>query len=412
LHGVATLLSGNREDLSRIITLEQGKPLRESREEVDYAASFLRWFAEEGKRHYGQTIPSYRPGARMLTVQQPIGVTAAITPWNWPLAMIARKAAAALAAGCPTLVKPAPETPFSAIALANLAWRAGVPREVLQLVVGEAESICTALMENESVRAVSFTGSTRVGKLLLRQSANTVKRMALELGGQAPFIICPDADLDAAISAAIAVKFEASGQNCIGLNRAFVHEKIYDAVCEALAERSRALKVGDGMDETVDMGPLTTRAGVDRCHALVADAVTGGARLVCGGRHIEGPGNFYMPTVIADVRPDMQVARTEIFGPVLPLTPYRTIEEAIGLANDSECGLAAYVYTRDMRSIFRFLDDVQVGMIGFNTHVITGPPVPFGGVKEAGLGREGSSLGLADFTEIKYACLGGVPYDD
>ena len=409
LHRWADLLSQNKENLARTVTKEQGKPLPESRDEVDYGLSFFHWNAEEGKRLYGETIPSHKPDSRLFTIRQPIGVTAAITPWNWPLAMITRKVGAALGAGCPMIVKPAPETPLTAIALADLARKAGVPQGVFEVITGDAETVVPVLMQSQNVRAVSFTGSTRVGKILLEQGAATVKKMILELGGNAPFIICADADLDLAVSGAIAVKFEAAGQNCIGLNKCLVHDTLYEQVCARIVERSRSLKVGNGKDDGVDMGPLISAAAVARCHAQVMDALDKGAELLLGGQPIAGPGNFYEPTVLAGVTPEMAVSREEIFGPILPLAPFSSIDYAIHFANANDYGLGAYVYTHDINIIWRFLDELHAGLVGINAHSMTGPPVPFGGIKESGLGREGGSAGITEFTELKYACIGNIP---
>ncbi|MCG8506340.1 MAG: NAD-dependent succinate-semialdehyde dehydrogenase [Sphingomonadales bacterium] len=408
LQSWADLMVENRADLAIIVTLEQGKPLREAEEEVDYALSFLRWFAEEGKRHYGEVIPSHKDGARLLTLRQPIGVTAAITPWNWPLAMITRKAGAALAAGCPMIVRPASETPFSAIALMRLAVRAGLPRDVFPLVLGDPEEIARVLMESRTVRALSFTGSTLVGKVLLAQSASTVKRMALELGGHAPFIVCADADLDAAVEGAMQTKFEAAGQSCTALNKAFVHESLYAEFCERIAARAGALKAGNGLEPDTDVGPLMSAAAIRTCQAHVDDAVAKGAELVVGGHALSGPGHFFAPTVLKGVTPDMLVSREETFGPVLPVSPFADPDQAVALANDTDYGLAAFVYGENLKTIWRLMERLDYGMIGVNTFSMTGPPVPFGGTKQSGLGREGSYQGLEEFTEVKYACLGAM----
>lgn len=402
-------LAHHRQDLARIITAEQGKPLHEARDEVDYGLSFLRWFAEEGKRTYGETIPSHKPNSRLFTVLQPVGVTAAITPWNWPLAMITRKAGAALAAGCPMIVKPANETGLTAYALLELANRAGMPEGVFQIVTGDAAEIGDVLMDHPAIRSVSFTGSTRTGKLLLARSAGTVKRMALELGGHAPFIVCADADLEAALDGAMAAKYEAAGQSCTALNKCLVHASHYDRFCSELAARSSRLKVGDGADPATEVGALTRFEAIAHCSSQVEDALAKGARLLTGGSALPGPGNFFAPTVIADVTPAMRIFTEETFGPILPLTRFERIEQAIELANCTEYGLAAFAYANDYRAIWQLVQGLEAGMVGINTVSMTGPPVPFGGVKQSGLGREGSWRGIEDFVEVKYACLGGIP---
>ena len=408
LHRWADLMRGNREDLAVLMTCEQGKPLVESRGEIDYAASFLDWFAAEGERLYGETIPSHLPDRKLLVSRQPVGVTAAVTPWNFPSAMITRKAGAALAAGCTMVVRPASETPFSALALAVLAERAGVPPGVFSVVTGKAAPVVGELCRNPTVRAVSFTGSTEVGRLLLAQGAATVKKMSMELGGHAPFIVCEDADLDAAVTGAVAAKFQTTGQDCLAANRIFVHRDLYDAFVARFAEAVAGLTVGPGWQPNVDQGPLINAKAVAKAEQQVADAVEKGARVVVGGgRHALG-GLFFAPTVLADVTPDMAIFREETFAPVAAVLPFASDEEVVVLANDTEFGLASYVYARDVGRVCRLTDDLEFGMVAVNCAKMTGPPVPFGGMKQSGLGREGSRYGMDDYTEIKYVCLGGI----
>lgn len=405
----ARLIRDNREDLAVIMTLEQGKILREARGEVEYAASFLDWFAEEGKRHYGDVIPSHKDGARLVTFRQPIGTTAAITPWNFPAAMITRKAGAALAAGCSMIVRPARETPFTAVALANLAQEAGIPGGVFTILTGKADPIVGALMASETIRALSFTGSTEVGKKLAALSAPTLKKVSMELGGHAPFIVLADADLDAAVRGVMDAKFATSGQDCLAVNKCFVHADLYDEFCRRAVARVSALVVGNGMEAGVDIGPLISRAAADKCEAHVADALARGARLGCGGaRHSLG-GNYYAPTVLLDVTSDMAIRSEETFGPVLPISRFTDIAAMIEDANDCVYGLAAYVYGRDLGMLWRVGEQLEYGMVAVNTASMTGPPIPFGGVKQSGLGREGSRHGLDEYSEIKYMCLGNIP---
>lgn len=402
------LLQAHREDLARIMTMEQGKPLADARGEVEYGASFVRWFAEEGKRTFGETMPSHIPNAALGTLKEPVGIAALITPWNFPLAMITRKAAAALAAGCSVVVKPAGETPFSALALAELAERAGIPAGVFNVVLGDPVEVSQLLCAEERIKALSFTGSTRVGRLLLEQSASTVKRVSLELGGNAPFIVGPDMDPKEAALAAVAAKFQTAGQDCLAANRILVHESIHDAFVEHFAERMAVLSVGNGMASEVDLGPLIHRQAVEKAAAIVDDAVARGATLVAGDQ-AQAPGeNYFMPTLLTGVTPEMKVWREENFAPVAGVTAYRDDEEVIALANDTEYGLAAYVYTHDIRRIWKLLRALEYGMVSVNSVKMTGPPVPFGGVKQSGLGREGGKSGIDEYLATKYYCLGAL----
>jgi succinate-semialdehyde dehydrogenase len=380
------------DDLSSIMTLEQGKPLAEARAEIEYAASFIDWFAEEGRRAYGDTIPSHRPGKRLLTMRVPIGVCAAITPWNFPSAMITRKAAAALAAGCPMIVRPADETPFSALALAVLAERAGLPRGVLQVITGDAVEIARTFTTSDAVRALSFTGSTDVGKLLLKASADTVKRVSLELGGHAPFLVFEDTAIETAARLAVGAKFQTSGQDCLAANRILVQRLRLGEFVEHFVRMTRELRVGPGLVPGVDIGPLISQRAVARCAAQVADAVGGGARLAVGGKVHAAGATFFEPTVLVNVTPAMRIWREETFGPIAAITAFDTEAEAISLANDTHYGLAAYICSTNLSRVM-------------NTDSFTGPPIPFGGIKESGLGREGSRYGLDEYTELKYLCL-------
>ncbi|TIH10357.1 NAD-dependent succinate-semialdehyde dehydrogenase [Pseudomonas leptonychotis] len=403
------LLLENKEDLARLMTLEQGKPLDESRGEIDYAASFIRWFAEEARRAYGDTIPSHIANAQLGSVREPIGVAALITPWNFPCAMITRKAAAALAAGCTVLVKPAGETPFSALALAELAERAGFPSGVFNVITGEPQMVSQVLCASDKVKALSFTGSTRVGRLLLQQAATTVKKCSMELGGNAPFIVLPDMDVEQAAQAAIDAKFQTTGQDCLAANRIFVHRSLYEPFLAAFARRMGELTVGSGLVRGVNQGPLINAKAVAKAQELVDDAVTQGARLLVGDQ-AQAPGrNFYMPTLLADVTADMRVYREENFAPVAGVLAWDDLEQLISQANDTEYGLAAYVYGYDMRQVWRLLRGLEFGMVSVNSVKMTGPPVPFGGVKQSGLGREGSRHGLDEYSQIKYYCLGNLP---
>jgi len=408
LHRWGTLMIENQEDLAVIMTLEQGKPLWEARGEIAYAASFLTWFAAEAERVDGDTIPTHQAGKKLFVQREPVGVTAAITPWNFPSAMITRKAGAALAAGCPMIVRPATETPFSALALGELASRAGVPEGVLSILTGSARRIGEALMTSTTVRKLSFTGSTEVGRILLRQGADTVKKMSMELGGHAPFLVFEDAELENAVDGAVKAKFQTTGQDCLAVNRLYVHESLYERFVARFAERVKALKVGDGLEPDVDQGPLMNAGAVEKCEAHVRDAVEKGARVLAGGgRHALG-GLFFEPTVLADVTPEMAIAREETFGPVCGILKFSDEDEVLHQANDTEFGLASYVYTENYRRIWRVADALAYGMVAVNTPSMTGAPIPFGGVKQSGLGREGSKYGIDDYTELKYVCLGGL----
>ncbi|GHE21572.1 NAD-dependent succinate-semialdehyde dehydrogenase [Halomonas urumqiensis] len=402
------LIQANREDLAVIMTLEQGKPLPDARGEVEYGASFVRWFAEEGKRTFGETIPSHIPNAALGTLKEPVGIAALITPWNFPLAMITRKAAAAMAAGCPVIVKPAGETPFSALALAELAERAGIPAGIFNVVLGEPAEVSKILCAEERVKALSFTGSTRVGRLLLEQSASTVKRVSLELGGNAPFIVGPDMDPKEAAYAAVAAKFQTAGQDCLAANRILVHESIHDAFVEHFVERMSALTIGNGLESEVDLGPLIHRQAVDKASSIVDDAISQGATLVAGDQSAAPGPNFFMPVLLTGVTPSMKVWREENFAPVAGVTAYADDDEVIDMANDTEYGLAAYVYTHDIRRIWKLLRALEYGMVSVNSVKMTGPPVPFGGVKQSGLGREGGITGIDEYLETKYYCLGAL----
>nr|WP_240193578.1 NAD-dependent succinate-semialdehyde dehydrogenase [Desulfobulbus alkaliphilus] len=402
------LLLMHQEDLAIIMTTEQGKPLAEAREEILYGAGYLEWFAEEGKRVYGDTIPMGQPGKRILVLKEPIGVCAAITPWNFPMAMIARKAAPALAAGCPMIVKPASQTPFSALALAWLAEQAGIPAGVFNVVTGPAAEIGAALTSSPLVRKLSFTGSTEVGKLLMRACADTVKKVSLELGGHAPFIIFEDADLDEAVRGAVASKYRNSGQTCVCANRFIVHERIYEQFAAKLVEAVRQLKVGSGFQEGVQQGPLIDLAAVRKVEEHIHDAVTRGARIACGGQRLDRQGYFFTPTVLLDATADMLIARDETFGPVAPLFSFRDDREAVALANDTPFGLAAYFYSRDIGRIWRTAEALEYGMVGINTGRMSSEAAPFGGIKESGIGREGSRYGIEEYLEMKYLCLGGL----
>ena len=399
------LLIANLDDLARIMTREQGKPLAEAREEVRYGARYVEWYAEEAKRVYGETIPMARQGKRILVLREPVGVCAAITPWNFPSSMITRKAAPALAAGCPVVVKPAARTPFSALALARLADRAGIPPGVFNVVTGPATEIGPELTANPLVRKLSFTGSTAVGKLLMRDCAATVKKVALELGGHAPFIVFADADVAAAVRGAMASKYRNSGQTCVCANRFIVHEAVYEQFAAGLVAAVRQLRIGCGFEEGVQLGPLIDVGAVRKVEAHIADALARGARLACGGRRVEGPGHFFEPTVLLDVRPEMRIAREETFGPVAPLFRFREDHEAVRLANDTPYGLAAYFYSRDIGRVVRVSENLEYGMVAVNTGILSNEAAPFGGVKQSGLGREGSKYGIEDNVEIKYVLL-------
>jgi succinate-semialdehyde dehydrogenase/glutarate-semialdehyde dehydrogenase len=402
------LLMAHQDDLGLLMTAEQGKPLAEARGEIAYAAGYLEWFAEEGRRAYGEIIPPNLADRRILATREPVGVCAAITPWNFPAAMITRKAGAALAAGCTMVLKPASQTPFSALALAELAARAGIPAGVFNVVTGSAAAIGGELCANPSVRKLSFTGSTEIGAQLIAQCAPTVKKLSMELGGNAPFIVFDDADLDAAVAGAIVSKYRNAGQTCVCANRLLVQDDVYDAFAEKLAAAVGGLKVGDGVEPGVTQGPLIDAPALAKVEELVADARAKGARVVCGGkRHALGR-TFYEPTILADVTPAMRVAREEIFGPVAPLFRFAAEEDAMHLANDTEFGLASYFFARDVGRIFRVAEALEYGMVGVNTGAISTEIAPFGGVKSSGLGREGSRHGLDDYLEIKYVCIAGL----
>lgn len=403
------LMVEHREDIATLITLEEGKPLEEARGEVDYAASFVRWFGEEATRVRGEMIPGVKDTQRIVVLREPIGVCAAITPWNFPAAMITRKAAPALAAGCTMVVKPASQTPLTALALAELAQRAGVPAGVFSVITGnDTRDIAGELTANPLVRKLTFTGSTDVGRLLLAQAAQTVKKCSMELGGNAPFIVFDDADLDAAADGVMLAKFRNGGQSCIGANRVLVQSGIYDALAERIVERMARLKVGNGLEPGVQVGPLIDDAALRKSQALVDDALAQGARLLSGGKpHVLG-GGFFQPTLLADVTRGMRIAREEIFGPVMPLLRFDRDDEAIAMANDSEFGLAAYLFSRDAARIWRNAARIESGMVGINCGLISNEVAPFGGVKQSGLGREGSHLGIDEFLEVKYLCWDGL----
>jgi succinate-semialdehyde dehydrogenase/glutarate-semialdehyde dehydrogenase len=404
----ADLMLANRDDLARLMTLEQGKPLAESRGEVDYAASFLEWFGEEAKRVYGDTIPGHGPDKRIVVIKQPIGVIACITPWNFPLAMITRKVGPALAAGSTVVAKPASQTPFSALALAELAHRAGVPAGVFNVVTGSAQEIGGELTSNPIVRKLSFTGSTATGKLLMAQCAGTLKRVSMELGGNAPFIVFDDANLDAAVEGAIASKYRNTGQTCVCANRLLVQDAVHDAFSAKLVAAVRKLVPAPGLEPESTQGPLIDDRAVAKVEEHVADATSKGARVLIGGhRHPRG-GRFFEPTVLTGVTPAMLVAKEETFGPVAPIFRFKTDADAIALANDTEFGLASYFYGRDVSRVWRAAEGLEYGMVGINTGLISTEVAPFGGVKESGLGREGSKYGIEEYVEIKYLCFGGV----
>ena len=402
------LMLSHQDDLATIMTAEQGKPLAEARGEVAYAASFIEWFAEEGKRLYGDVIPPHQADKRLLAIRQPIGVVAAITPWNFPAAMITRKAGPALASGCTFVCKPASQTPYSALAMAELAARAGVPTGVLNIVTGDAGAIGGEMTSNPIVRKLTFTGSTAVGKRLMAQCAGTLKKLSLELGGNAPFIVFEDADLDAAVEGAIASKYRNTGQTCVCANRLLVQSSVYEAFTAKLVAAVSKLRVGNGLEGATDQGPLIDAKAVAKVEEHIADAVAHGARVACGGqRHALG-GTFFQPTVLTHVTPKMKVAREETFGPVAPLFSFKTEADAVRMANDTEFGLAAYFYTRDLGRAWRVGEALEYGIVGLNTGIISTEVAPFGGVKESGVGREGSKYGILDYTEIKYLCMGGV----
>jgi succinate-semialdehyde dehydrogenase/glutarate-semialdehyde dehydrogenase len=402
------LMLANVEDLGKLMTAEQGKPLAEAKGEVAYAAGFIEWFAEEAKRVYGETIPSPWEDRRLVVIKEPIGVCAAITPWNFPAAMITRKLGPALAAGCTLIAKPAQATPFSALALAVLAERAGVPAGVFSVLTGSSREIGGEMTSNPDVRKLTFTGSTEVGRALMKQSADTVKKLSLELGGNAPFIVFDDADLDAAVVGAIASKYRNAGQTCVCVNRVYVQAGVYDAFSAKLVEAVKGLKVGNGLEPGVLQGPLIDKAAVEKIEEHIQDAVSKGARVLTGGKRHSLGGTFFEPTVLANVPADAEVAREETFGPLAPLFRFETDEEAIRLANDTEFGLASYFYSRDIGRIWRVAEGIESGMVGINTGMVSTEVAPFGGVKQSGLGREGSHYGIDEFVEVKYLCFGGI----
>jgi succinate-semialdehyde dehydrogenase/glutarate-semialdehyde dehydrogenase len=403
------LIMAAQEDLAVLLTAEQGKPLAEARGEVAYGAAFIEWFAEEAKRVYGETIPEHLPGRRIVVTKEPVGVVAAITPWNFPIAMITRKCAPALAAGCPVVIKPAEDTPLSALALAELAGRAGFPPGVVNVVTaGDPRAVGGELTSNPKVRKLSFTGSTEVGKLLMAQCAATVKKLSLELGGNAPFIVFDDADLDAAVAGAMASKYRNTGQTCVCANRLLVQDGVYDAFAAKLAEAVGALKVGPGLAGDSQQGPLINEEAVQKVERHIADALAKGARIVTGGKRHALGGTFFEPTILADVTPAMAPAREETFGPVAPLFRFKTEDEAVRMANDTEFGLAAYFYSRDVGRVWRVSRALEYGIVGINEGIISTEVAPFGGMKESGLGREGSKYGMEDFLEVKYLCMGGI----
>ena len=402
---LADLCLQHQNDLGRILTLEQGKPLTEARGEILYGTSFLQWFAGEARRVYGDTIPANARNRRIVTLKQPIGVVAAITPWNFPNAMITRKAGAALAAGCTIVIKPAPETPFSALALAELAHRAGIPAGVFNVITGDAVAIGGVLTSSTTVRKLSFTGSTEVGRIILRQCADTIKKVSLELGGNAPFVIFEDADLDKAVDGVMVSKFRNAGQTCVCANRIFVHDSIYEAFTQRLAKAVQELKVGSGLDEGITIGPLINQQAVNKVVAHIEDAVERGATVYTGGGGHSLGGFFFQPTILTDVAPDSILMSEETFGPVAPLIRFTTEEEALRLCNNTESGLAAYFYTRDIGRIWRVAEALEYGMVGINEGLISTEVAPFGGVKQSGLGREGSKYGIEDYLEVKYLCF-------
>ena len=402
------LVIENQEDLAVLMTTEQGKPLAESMGEIVYGASFIEWFAEEAKRIYGDTIPQHQHDKRIVVVKEPVGVVASITPWNFPNAMITRKCAPALAAGCTVVAKPATQTPYSAFALAELAERAGVPKGVLNIVSGISSEIGAEMTSNPIVRKLSFTGSTEIGKLLMERCSGTVKKMSMELGGNAPFIVFDDADIDSAVVGAMQSKYRNAGQTCVCANRIFAQDGIHDRFTDRLAEASAALKVGDGMEEGVGTGPLIDIKAVEKVESHIQDAVAKGARVVVGGgRHSNG-GNFFEPTVLTGVTPEMIVSREETFGPLAPVYRFETDEDVVKKANDTEFGLAAYFYTRDIGRVWRVAEQLEYGIVGINSGIISTEIAPFGGMKESGIGREGSKYGIDEFVEVKYLCMGDI----
>ncbi len=402
------LMMANQDDLALILTTEQGKPLAEAKGEIAYGASFVEWFAEEAKRVYGDVIPQHQADKRILVLKQPIGVSAMITPWNFPNAMITRKAAPALAAGCTVVIKPAEQTPFSALAMAELAERAGIPKGVFNVITGDAPTIGKEMCANPTVRKVSFTGSTEVGRILMRQSADTIKKLSLELGGNAPFIVFDDADLDAAVEGAIASKYRNAGQTCVCANRIYVQDKVYDAFAAKLAEKVKAFTVGAGTEAGVVIGPLIDQQGMKKVEEHVADATAKGAKVMLGGKPHSRGGLFFQPTILTGVTQAMRVSNEETFGPVAPLYRFKTDAEAIAMANATEFGLAGYFYSRDIGRIFRVAEQMETGMVCVNSGILSTEVAPFGGVKQSGLGREGSKYGIEEYLEVKYLLLAGI----
>lgn len=402
------LMMANQDDLGILMTAEQGKPLAEAKGEVAYASSFIEWFAEEGKRIYGDTIPQHGADKRIVVIKEPVGVVAAITPWNFPAAMITRKAGPALAAGCPIVIKPATETPYSAFAMAELADRAGIPKGIFNVLTGASREIGAEMTSNPTVRKLTFTGSTEVGKILIEQCAQTVKKVSMELGGNAPFIVFDDADLDAAVVGAMASKYRNTGQTCVCANRIYVQDGVYDEFIERFSKAIQAMKVGDGLKGETQQGPLINMAAVEKVEEHLSDAVSNGARVVVGGNRHELGGTFFEPTLVADVRQDMKVAKEETFGPLAPVFRFKTDEEVIGWANDTEFGLAAYFYARDIGRVWKTAEQLEYGIVGINEGIISTEVAPFGGMKESGTGREGSKYGIEDYLETKYLCMGGI----
>lgn len=400
------LMMEHQDDLARLMTLEQGKPLAEAKGEISYAASFIEWFAEEGKRIYGDTIPGHQADKRLIVIKQPIGVTAAITPWNFPSAMITRKAGPALAAGCTMVLKPASQTPFSALALAELANRAGVPAGVFNVITGSAGTVGNELTSNPRVRKLSFTGSTEIGRQLMEQCAKDIKKVSLELGGNAPFIVFDDADLDNAVEGALASKFRNAGQTCVCANRLYIQDGVYDRFAEKLQQAVSKLHLGDGLQADVTTGPLIDEKAVAKVQEHIADALEKGAKVLCGGKAHALGGNFFQPTILVDVPNNAKVAKEETFGPLAPLFRFKDEADAIAQANDTEFGLAAYFYARDLSRVFRVGEALEYGIVGINTGIISNEVAPFGGIKASGLGREGSKYGIEDYLEIKYMCIG------
>ncbi len=401
------IIVANKEELARLMTMECGKPLSESMTEVAYGAGFIEWFAEEAKRNYGEVIPQHTADRRLLTIKQPVGVVGAITPWNFPLAMITRKVGPALAAGCTVVLKPASETPLTALALANFAAQAGIPAGVFNVITStDNKAVGETLCTNEKIRKLSFTGSTQVGRILMKQCAGNIKRISLELGGNAPFIVFDDANIENAVKGAMASKYRNAGQTCVCTNRFLVQESVYDAFVDKLSVATSALKVGNGLEKNISIGPLINQKGLDKVNEMVGDALSKGGNVVTGGKHIKGL--FFEPTVIANATPSMMIAKEEIFGPVSPVFKFNTEEEALQLANDTIYGLASYFYTNDVNRCWRVVEKLEYGMVGINEGLISTENAPFGGVKQSGLGREGSKYGIEEYLEVKYMCYGNV----